>query len=154
MLVSVSCISPLPPGRGTALESGPFADCTHSRLAASPSPLPVLARAATRQATSPIAITTRAPRGGRESSAEVPWGAALTARQYWNRSRNRPPAIPRPPFGVRSPRGRESHATEDDRGAAQCGRGPRAADELHRSRFRPGAAADPRDGGDLRQLGS
>src|SRR5215207_1898487 len=141
MLVSVSCIVPLPPGTGTDLESAPSALCTHSRLAASPSPLPVLASAAITQATSPTAITIRAPRGGRPASAG-PWEASATARQYWNSAPIRLAAIPRPPSGVRSLHGRQSDATEQGRAVTQSGRGPRAADELHRSRLGAGPAAD------------
>ncbi|HWO46428.1 MAG TPA: alpha/beta hydrolase [Solirubrobacterales bacterium] len=82
-----------------------------------------------------------------------PLGASLTARQYWNRSRIRLAAIPRPPSWVRSPRGRQSDAIEQGRGEAEDRRRPRPPDQLHRSRLRAGADADPRHGRDLRQLG-
>src|SRR3954453_18178812 len=89
MLVAVSCIWPLPLGTDTVFESGPLPDWTHSRLAASPEPLPLLARAATTQAISPIATTIRAPRGGRSSGGSVILGSPVTARQYWNPGRIR-----------------------------------------------------------------
>src|ERR1700679_1599045 len=81
----VSCIEPLPPGTATGLESGIGAVCTHSRFAASPSPLPVVSTAATTQARSPTATTARTPRGMRSL-----WGASfMRPRQYWNPSQIR-----------------------------------------------------------------
>ena len=137
---------------GDRLRIGAVVACTHSRFAASPSPLPVLARAATTQATRPTATTIRAPRGA-PSGGRLSWGGVATARQYWNQARIRGAAIPRPPSWVRSLRGRQSDATEQGRAETAGGRGPRPADELHRSRLWAGSAADPRDGRDLRQLG-
>src|SRR6187200_3296478 len=89
MWVSVSHSSPSPPGTAAGSESAAVPAWTHSSCAASPSPLPVPARAATRQAISPTAMTARAPRGGRSSRFSGGGEAAFTARQYWNRGRIR-----------------------------------------------------------------
>ena len=136
------------------MESAPSALCTHSRLAASPSPLPVLARAATTQATSPTAITIRAPRGGpvvlcggslggvAHSATVLEFGHRFAALRYLDRLRGY----------VLPVAGKVTRLNRAEAEAAD-GRRPRAADQLHRSRLRAGSAADPRHGRDLRQLG-
>src|SRR4029078_13519787 len=91
--------------------------------------------------------------GSRSSSGLAERGGKRTARQYWNRGRIRRRAIPLHALGVWTRRGNESDAGEQGKAEAEGRRGPRPADELRRSRFRAGLAADSRDGGDLRQLG-
>ena len=65
---SVSCIwLASSPGTGTFFESGRFWNSIHGSWAASPARSSLASAAAATVASSPIAITIRAPRGGRLS---------------------------------------------------------------------------------------
>ena len=141
-------------GRRPVFESGPSFDCTHSRFAASPSPLPVLASAATRQASE----ADRDDDQGAARRARGPAGRCLGGVVHSATVLESVTDSPRcdTSTGLRgtfSPVAgkvtRLSMAEREPRTVDVHGR----SDQLHRSRLRAGAAADPRHGGHLRQLG-